>query len=159
MSYLQQNLKVAKVIDFTLDQNPIDNVGHGTVISSIIGSRNPSCPGIAPDAELYIFRLFNDKLETYTEWLLDAFNFILDHDIDIVNLSNGSSDYLDEPFNDKIHELTANGIIVVASIGNEGPFQGTINNPGDLIDVIGVGSHDQTGTKTSQFSSRGMTTN
>lgn len=49
---------------------------------------------------------------------------------------------MDKPFVDKINELIANGVIVISAIGNEGPFQGTLNNPGDLFNVIGVGSLD-----------------
>ena len=49
---------------------------------------------------------------------------------------------MDKPFIEKINELTAHGVIVVSAIGNEGPFQGTLNNPGDLVNVIGVGSLD-----------------
>jgi len=82
----------------------------------------------------------------------------LDNEIDIVNLSNGGNDFLDEPFIDKINELTASGVIVISAIGNEGPFLGTLNNPADLINVIGVGSLDQTHTRVAPFSSRGMTT-
>jgi membrane-bound transcription factor site-1 protease len=62
------------------------------------------------------------------------------------------------PFIEKINELTANGVIIVSAIGNEGPYQGTLNNPGDLINVIGVGSLDQSLTSIAPFSSRGMTT-
>lgn len=87
-----------------------------------MGSVNADCPGIAPDAEIYILKLFTGNKATYTSWFIDAFNFVLDNDIDIVNLSNGSSDFLDKPFIEKINELTANGVIVVSAIGNEGPF-------------------------------------
>lgn len=119
---------------------------------------NSDCPGIAPDAEIYIFKLFTENRVSYTSWFLDAFNYVLDHGIDIINLSNGSSDFLDEPFIDKINELTANGVIIVSAIGNEGPFQGTLNNPGDLVNVIGVGSLDESGENVASFSSRGMST-
>ena len=49
-------------------------------------------------------------------------------------------------------------MIIVSAIGNEGPFQGTLNNPGDLINVIGVGSLDASEQKVAPYSSRGMTT-
>jgi membrane-bound transcription factor site-1 protease len=103
-------------------------------------------------------KLFTKDKVSYTSWFLDAFNFVLQNGIDIVNLSNGSSDFLDMPFIEKINELTANGVIIVSAIGNEGPYQGTLNNPGDLINVIGVGSLDQSLTSIAPFSSRGMTT-
>jgi len=110
------------VVDFTTDGNARDSIGHGTFITSVVGSVNEDCPGIAPEAEIFIFKLFTESKESYTSWFIDAFNFVLDNDIDIINLSNGSSDFLDEPFIDKINELTAHGVIVVSAIGNEGPF-------------------------------------
>ena len=113
---------------------------------------------MAPDADLYIFKLFSSSHDSLTSWFLDAFNFVWDEGIDIVNLSNGGNDFLDQPFTDKINELIANGVIVVSAIGNEGPYQGTLNNPGDLANVIGVGSLDRTLTKVASFSSRGTTT-
>ncbi len=62
-----------------------------------------------------------------------------------------------QPFVDKINELTANGVIIVSAIGNDGPLYGTLNNPADLNHVIGVGGigFDY---KLAPFSSRGMTT-
>jgi membrane-bound transcription factor site-1 protease len=88
----------------------------------MVGSQNEECPGLAPEAEIYVFKLFTSEQVSYSSWFLDAFNFVLENNIDIVNLSNGSSDFLDLPFIDKINELTANGVIVVSAIGNEGPF-------------------------------------
>ena len=64
---------------------------------------------------------------------------------------------MDYPFVDKVWELTANNIIMVSAIGNDGPLYGTLNNPADQMDVIGVGGinfEDQI----AKFSSRGMTT-
>lgn len=49
-------------------------------------------------------------------------------------------------------------MIIVSAIGNEGPFQGTLNNPGDLTNVIGIGSLDVSMQNVATFSSRGMTT-
>ena len=39
----------------------------------------------------------------------------------------------------KVWELTANGVIMISAIGNDGPLYGTLNNPADQMDVIGVG--------------------
>lgn len=61
-------------------------------------------------------------------------------ELDIINLSNGSSDFKDEPFTKKLQELIDGGMIVVSAIGNEGPELGTLSNPGDMPNVIGVGS-------------------
>ena len=53
--------------------------------------------------------------------------------------------------------MTANGIIMVSAIGNDGPLYGTLNNPADMMDVIGVGGIDYS-DRIASFSSRGVTT-
>jgi subtilisin family serine protease len=57
----------------------------------------------------------------------------------------------------QVWELTANKIIMVSAIGNDGPLYGTLNNPADQSDVIGVGGIDYS-DHIASFSSRGMTT-
>ena len=42
-------------------------------------------------------------------------------------------------FSVKVWELTANRVIMISAIGNDGPLYGTLNNPADQMDVIGVG--------------------
>ena len=38
---------------------------------------------------------------SYTSWFLDAFNYAIATEMNVVNLSIGGPDYLDEPFTDK----------------------------------------------------------
>lgn len=52
---------------------------------------------------------------------------------------------MDRPFVEKVWELSANNIIVISAIGNDGPLYGTLNNPADQPDVIGVGGIDFAG--------------
>lgn len=94
---------------------------------------------------------------SYTSWFLDAFNYAIHSRINILNLSIGGPDFLDRPFVEKVWELSANNVIVVSAIGNDGPLYGTLTNPADQLDVIGVGGIDF-GEKLASFSSRGMTT-
>ena len=79
----------------------------------------------------------------------------MDLDVDVLNLSIGGPDYMDQPFTDKVREVSASGITVISAIGNDGPLYGTLNNPGDQIDVIGVGAVSQS-YKVAGFSSRGL---
>eukprot|EP00937_MAST-01D_sp_MAST-1D-sp2_P002288 g2288.t1 len=115
-----------------------DRVGHGTFVAGMIAGRDSPCPGLAPDARLSIFRVFNSKQVSYTSWFLDAFNYAISSEVDV-------------------REATANGIVVVSAIGNDGPLYGTLNNPADMADVIGVGGIGNDGA-IARFSSRGMTT-
>ncbi|PRP88795.1 membrane-bound transcription factor protease, site 1 [Planoprotostelium fungivorum] len=148
---------VVEITNWTEESKSYDTVGHGTFVAGVIGSRHPSCPGLAPDSEMYIFRVFNDKKISYTSWFLDAFNHVLMKEINILNLSIGGPDFMDRPFVEKVWELSANNVIVVSAIGNDGPLYGTLNNPADQLDVIGVGGLKLDG-KLAEFSSRGMTT-
>ena len=70
-------LKVKRIINFTHDKSVRDTLGHGTFISGVAGSENPECPGIAPEAEIYVLKLFTSDRVSYTSWFLDAFNFVL----------------------------------------------------------------------------------
>ncbi|GFP86875.1 membrane-bound transcription factor site-1 protease [Phtheirospermum japonicum] len=94
---------------------------------------------------------------SYTSWFLDAFNYAIATNMDVLNLSIGGPDYLDLPFVEKVWEITANNIIMVSAIGNDGPLYGTLNNPADQSDVIGVGGIDYS-DHIASFSSRGMST-
>ena len=46
---------------------------------------------------------------------------------------------------------------MVSGIGNDGPLYGTLSNPADQLDVIGVGGLNYK-NEVARFSSRGMTT-
>uniref|UniRef100_A0A8D8UG00 Membrane-bound transcription factor site-1 protease n=1 Tax=Cacopsylla melanoneura TaxID=428564 RepID=A0A8D8UG00_9HEMI len=146
---------IAEKTDWTNENTLDDKLGHGTFVAGLIAS-SKNCLGLAPDAELHIFRVFTNAQVSYTSWFLDAFNYAILKKIDVLNLSIGGPDFMDFPFVDKVWELTANHVILVSAIGNDGPLYGTLNNPADQMDVIGVGGinfEDQI----AKFSSRGMT--
>lgn len=142
--------------DWTNEKTKDDKLGHGSFVAGVIASSNPQCSGFAPDAELHIYRVFTSNQVSYTSWFLDAFNYAIKQKIHVLNLSIGGPDFTDHPFVEKVWELTANGIIMISAIGNDGPLYGTLSNPADQMDVIGVGGinfDDQI----AKFSSRGMT--
>ncbi len=148
--------RVRERTNWTHEKTLDDGLGHGTFVAGVIAS-SAECLGFAPDADIHVFRVFTNNQVSYTSWFLDAFNYAIMQKIDVLNLSIGGPDFLDLPFVDKVWELTANGVIMVSAIGNDGPLYGTLNNPADQMDVIGVGGinfEDQI----ARFSSRGMTT-
>ncbi|KAM8707526.1 hypothetical protein ACLKA7_005070 [Drosophila subpalustris] len=142
--------------NWTNEKSLDDGVSHGTFVAGVIASSR-ECLGLAPDAELHIYKVFTNSQVSYTSWFLDAFNYAIYKKVNIINLSIGGPDFLDLPFVDKVLELSANNIIMVSAAGNDGPIYGTLNNPGDQSDVIGVGSINFD-DKIARFSSRGMTT-
>jgi len=196
--------RVVERINWTDDHQLSDGIGHGTFVAGVVCSSNPDCPGWAPGADLYTFRVFTNKQVhralgglvggvpasrelrlvvvlllrvkffercffpqfsfvfdglkvSYTSWFLDAFNYAMARGIDVLNLSIGGPDHADRPFVEKVWEMTASGIIVVSAIGNDGPLYGTLNNPADQYDTIGVGGVTDRGGM-AKFSSRGMST-
>lgn len=60
--------------DWTDEEINNDVVGHGTFVAGVIASNHEQCPGIAPDAELYSFRIFNKKRSN----IILYFIFIID---------------------------------------------------------------------------------
>ncbi|KAH8295715.1 hypothetical protein KR018_005650 [Drosophila ironensis] len=147
--------------NWTNEKSLDDRVSHGTFVAGVIAS-SKECLGFAPDADLYIFKVFTNSNPlalqvSYTSWFLDAFNYAIYKKMNILNLSIGGPDFMDAPFVEKVLELSANNVIMISSAGNDGPLYGTLNNPGDQSDVIGVGGI-QFNDKIAKFSSRGMTT-
>ncbi|XP_067651684.1 membrane-bound transcription factor site-1 protease-like isoform X1 [Haliotis asinina] len=148
--------KVKDRSNWTNEKTLDDGLGHGTFVAGVIAS-SQECLGFAPDADIFVFRVFTNNQVSYTSWFLDAFNYAILKKINVLNLSIGGPDFMDHPFVDKVWELTANKVIMVSAIGNDGPLYGTLNNPADQMDVIGVGgiNFDH---QIARFSSRGMTT-
>ena len=103
--------------NWTTDKTVHDMVGHGSFVAGVVAGRFHECPGIAPESNLFIFRVFSTLQQSYTSWFLDAFNHAMYLDIDVINFSIGGPDYSDSPFTDKINELSANGIIVISAVG------------------------------------------
>ena len=44
---------------------------------------------------------------SYTSWFLDAFNYAMATEMNVVNLSIGGPDYLDQPFVEKVGAASA----------------------------------------------------
>eukprot|EP01147_Barroeca_monosierra_P000684 gene684-3984_t len=147
---------VVEQTNWTDETEDVDKIGHGSFVAGIIASTSAQCPGIAPDSMLHIYRMFTTDQVSYTSWFLDAFNHAIFKKIHVLNLSIGGPDHMDEPFVAKVNEMTAKGMIMVSAIGNDGPLFGTLNNPGDQDNVIGVGGSDYN-DHVAHFSSRGMT--
>ena len=132
--------------------------GHRRGLDDAAGAarRGVDCAGFAPDASLYVLRVFTSKQASATDWFLEAFNHALHRRVHLINLAVGGPDYRDTPFVDKVSQLAAAGITIVSGAGNSGPGWGSLMNPADDAAVIGVAGLDKDG-KLAAWSSRGMT--
>ncbi|GJW97026.1 subtilisin-like protease SBT6.1 isoform X1 [Tanacetum coccineum] len=146
--------------NWTNEDTSNDNLRHRTFVDGVIAGEDTECLGFAPDTEIYAFCVFIDAQVSYTSWFLDAFNYAIASNMDVLNLSIGglkASGFDPNWFTFYSLELTASNIIMVSAIGNDGPLYGTLNNPADQSDVIGVGGIDYN-DHIASFSSRGMST-
>ncbi len=91
---------VVEIINWTDEKSSDDRIGHGTFVCGLVASRQ-DCLGLAPDVNLYIFKVFSDSQVSYTSWFLDAFNYAILKRIDVLNLSIGGPDFMDVQFVNK----------------------------------------------------------
>lgn len=134
--------------DFVMGRGELyDDNGHGTHVAGIIAGKRI---GIAPESNLIILKVLDEKGNGKTEYSMAGFRWILEnqekYNIRIVNISMGMEMGADEVNKRRILsavELLWNrGIVVVAAAGNLGPREGSITIPGLSEHIITVGSSD-----------------
>jgi subtilisin family serine protease len=127
------------------DADPDDCNGHGTHVSGIIGA-NGGITGVAPDVTFNAYRVFGCEGTTTSDIMLAAMEMVLDDGADVLNMSIGAAlQWPQYPTAKAASQLVKHGIVVVASIGNEGTLGlYAASAPGVGKDVIGVASFDNT---------------
>ena len=105
-----------------------DRAGHGTACAGIIQRK-------APEAEFYSIRIFDESLGTDGRALMAALQWAVEHEMDVVNLSLGTTEVA---FRDALAEVSRQadeaGTILVAAEHNEG----VESYPAVLPEVVGV---------------------
>ena len=129
-----------------------DDNGHGTHIAGILcgdGSISKGdIQGMAPRAELFLFKILDEKGNGRTEDALKALDWLLYHhkkyNIRLLNFSMGyrpdAKRKLQIQLMERMEQLWDEGVIVVTAAGNNGPSDNTITIPGISRKVITVGA-------------------
>jgi hypothetical protein len=122
-----------------------DNAGHGTAVASVIIGNTL---GVSKDATLHVVKLFDTVTGSITVGeIVDALDEVLAHhlgsnqsQVKVVCLPwvTTQNNFLDN----KITEMNASNLIVVASAGNDGIDVNTVSPAGVEV-VLTVGSYDQ----------------
>ncbi len=143
--------------------NPIDCNGHGTHVGGTTGGNGvladgstydgdydtdtlvdedfAIAPGVAPEVDLYALKVFGCAGSTAVT--IDAIEWAVDNDIDVINMSLGSlfgrADSASVVASDNAAEA---GTLVVASAGNSGPVPYITGAPGASTRTISVAAND-----------------
>lgn len=145
-----------------------DDNGHGTHISGILCGgldNNNEIIGMAPDAELLVFKILDRNGNGNTQKVIQALDWILQnhkkYNIRILNFSMGylpnSKPDVQKKLIDKLETLWDEGVVVVTAAGNNGPKENSITVPGISRKVITVGSSDDVYETNQSYSGRGPT--
>jgi serine protease AprX len=161
-----------------------DTFGHGTHMAGIIAGRDPEVKagsendpkyfvGVAPDAQLVNLRTAAADGAVDVSQVIAAIDWAVTHrndagvNIRVINLSFGTDSLQDpkyDPLSYAVEAAWRAGIVVVVSVGNDGPTATRVGNPALNPYVIAVGGLDTAGTNgrnddtIGAFSTRGNTT-
>lgn len=145
------------------DENPIDCGGHGTHVAGTTGGNGvladgstfegpydadtldahdfEIAPGVAPAVDLYALKVFG--CEGSTAVTVDAIEWAVERDLDVINMSLGSvfgrPDGATTVAADNAAEA---GVLVVASAGNSGPIPYIGGSPASSTRTISVAAND-----------------
>ena len=147
------------------DDNPLDCNGHGTHTagtaagsgvlsdgSTYTGPYNADTvsshtwnvgPGVAPKADIYSVRVFGCAGSTNV--VVDAIEWAVDHGMDVINMSLGAPyGGPDDPDAVASNNAANDGVVVVASAGNNGPNPYVDGSPATASGAISVAASDPT---------------
>jgi minor extracellular serine protease Vpr len=150
IDYNHVDLRKAYVKGFDFidqDQDPMETKGlgplstfHGTHVAGVIAA-NGKMTGIAPDAEIYVYRALGPGGIGTTETIITAIEQAMKDNVDVLNLSLGVSiNGPDLPTSLALDKAVESGIVAVTSNGNAGPEIWTVGSPGTSERAISVGA-------------------
>jgi subtilisin family serine protease len=133
------------------DVDPLDGAAHGSHVGGIVagfGVEGSIGPGVAPGALLYAVKVFGDSggstdlTADGIEWALDPNgDGSMDDHVDVINMSLGAPyGSPEDPSALAADNASDNGVVVVASAGNEGDLPYVTGSPAIGKNVISVAS-------------------
>lgn len=159
-SHTEFNGKNIQGADFTHSSGINDSKNHGTALAGIIGARGVDFTGIAPDAELFVYKIDDGSRLVSPQAATAAINALIDYNekhpndkIAVLNLSYGVSGGGDTMLTQAINRAYEAGVFIVCPAGNSG-FPG-VYYPANLSTTVAVGAMSEDGTRVSSNSSYG----
>ncbi|KAG6058284.1 hypothetical protein E4U17_000185 [Claviceps sp. LM77 group G4] len=128
------------------DEDPMDFKGHGTHVAGIIAGKNEWFSGVAPEAELLMYKVFSDEpgpSDTTEDVLIQAFCDAYSAGADVISASvNRPNGFVDSPWALVASRIVEKGVFVSIAAGNEGengPFySGVASNGRHVVSVAAI---------------------
>ncbi len=163
--------KVVHGADLSFDsQSPAvrynDLYGHGTHLAGIIAGKSADFTGIAPDARIVSVKVADATGQADVSQVIAGIDWVVRHahsggmNVRVLNLSFGTDSkqaYQLDPLAYAAEQAWHAGIVVVASVGNDGVADGRLTDPAIDPYILAVGAADTSGavTRVAKFSGRG----
>ena len=140
---------------FILKGQKESNREHGTAVASVLVGEK-SWGGMLPDATLYSAGVFHlgakNRARASSKSILHALEWMAKLNVDVVNISLGGA--LNKLVQEVVKAANAKGIVIIAAVGNDGPFTKKRMYPAAYEEVIGIAAQDRF-NRTARFSSKG----
>ncbi len=133
------------------DNNPTDDLGHGTNVTGIIGANGNNTIGHAGvdwNCKLMILKGIDINNFGYYSWWADAIYYAVDNGANVISMSIGGTGTSTTLQNAVAYALD-NNVAVVACMMNSN--SNTVYYPAGFPDVIAVGSTDSDDTRSNPF--------
>ncbi|WP_433772723.1 S8 family serine peptidase [Bacillus wiedmannii] len=121
---------------------------HGTHVAGTIAAQKKNnadyaVKGVAPEVDLYAYRVLGPWGAGYTEGILAGIDKAIEDGMDVINMSLGAQT------NDPLYATSVatnnamlSGVVTVVAAGNAGPNEKTLGSPGAAALGISVGASD-----------------
>ena len=135
------------------DNDPSDDNGHGTNVTSILaanGNNNNGFAGVDWHARLIACKVLDQNGDGfYSNWI-DAIYYSVYHDARVINMSVGGTDTSKAMREAIEYAVDTMGVTIVASMGNTNNNE--VNYPAAFKQVIAVGATNPDDTRCNPFS-------
>lgn len=122
------------------DNDPMDDIGHGTHVAGIVVGQSVSGPdfvGVAPKASILSYKVFTNYDGTTEDVLIEAFLMAYEADVDIITSSiGGAGGWASDAWAVVASRIADQGVIVTIAAGNdgeEGPYYASDGSSGDKV--------------------------
>lgn len=106
----------------TNDNDPMDQLGHGTHVAGIVGASGNNAmgtTGVCWKANLMAVRVLNAAGSGTTASIIQGINFAVSNGAKVINMSLGGGGPFDQAFSSAITTAHNNDVVVVVAAGNE----------------------------------------